>query len=180
MLAAAPPSQPFCPDGSPGAWRCGGGNATNASATFDAATYAALLRDFPSRCTRLSADALLCGATILSPEAEVKIASNPMQCMHSNSANPQDSLSALGLLPIRLENVWPMFKQGALASKDCLRFCERPQPCPVPVPAPTLAPSQQLRGVNYVTFVEHVAPVPAPPLAATNTFSCPHGSSFKV
>ncbi len=70
LAARAPapaPGPPPCPGGSAGSWQCG-------SLAFDEATYTALLAEYPSRCTKLSAEALLCGGVLLSPEAESALA----------------------------------------------------------------------------------------------------------
>ena len=63
--APAPaPRPPACPGGSSGLWHCG-------SLAFDEATYTVLLGEYPLHCTALSAEALLCGGVLLSPEAQV-------------------------------------------------------------------------------------------------------------
>ncbi|BDA44087.1 hypothetical protein COCOBI_05-2710 [Coccomyxa sp. Obi] len=65
--APAPARQPpACPGGESSSWRCGG-------LTFDEATYNALARNYPAGCTALSAEALLCSGTLLSPEAQAAL-----------------------------------------------------------------------------------------------------------
>lgn len=86
-----PAPEPVCPGGGRGLWRCGG-------LIFDEATYGALARDYPGRCTALSTEVLLCGAVLLFPEAQAALGSRAcsLTCERPQLCAPVPLPAALG------------------------------------------------------------------------------------
>ncbi|CAL8470067.1 g9609 [Coccomyxa elongata] len=124
---ALAPQPPACPGGGSSSWRCGG-------LTFDETTYNAVALDFPAGCTALSAEALLCSGTLLSPEAQAALGNRSCERV---CERPQPCAAAApSPVPARLPEPAPLALGSPVVQPAFLTFAKQtsqPQAQP-PVP----------------------------------------------